>query len=705
MSPGRILFIELLGGIGDLLVALPTIQALGRSHPDAALEVLTFAPGSTLLEADPRVRRVRVAPEGGARAAVEEALADGPWSLVVSDTRYEGIGELVEASGAERTVADLWRGPPPGERVGERFLRILLEEGVVSAEAAAEPARVHLRPEEAAAARDALGALARPVVALLPEAGMAVKRWPPERFAALGRELLRRFGGTVLVLPGSDAAGAEHVARAIGPGAVAGEVGPLRRMAAELAEADLAVGADTGPLRLAARLGVPTLTLFGPSWSGRYAEPAPHASVQAFPECPERDPADFTRQACWYGGECPLDRWGSCMEEITPARAAAEAARLLRARGFGERSRKTGEVDAAWRGIRRLLVMRLDNIGDVVMTGPALRALKGALPGARLTLLASPAGARAVPLLPWVDEVIAWPVLWQEVGERRWEPAREWALVERLRRERFDAAVIFTSFSQSPHPPGFLCRLAGIPLRLGESAEAAEGTLTHAAAATPYEAHQVERNLRLLAAIGVEPGSTELEVAIPEEARERARALLAERGVAPGEPYLLLNPFASAAARTYSTARFASAARALSERTGWPVVVTGVERDRAGAAPLLECLGSAAVELIGATGVPELAAALSGARLVLTNNTSTMHLADALRVPAVVLFAGTELERQWRPRSTPHRLLRRPTPCAPCHAFECAHAMECLDIAPEEVVDAALGLLGAGVPAGAGGRP
>jgi len=86
--------------------------------------------------------------------------------------------------------------------------------------------------------------------------------------------------------------------------------------------------------------------------------------------------------------------------------------------------------------------------------------------------------------------------------------------------------------------------------------------------------------------------------------------------------------------------------------------------------------------------------------LVLTNNTSTMHLLDALRTPGVVLFSGTELEEQWRPRDVPHRLLRRETWCSPCYAFTCPYNLECLDIPPEEVAEAGLSLL-----AEAGDRP
>src|SRR5690606_32880825 len=94
------------------------------------------------------------------------------------------------------------------------------------------------------------------------------------------------------------------------------------------------------------------------------------------------------------------------------------------------------------------------------------------------------------------------------------------------------------------------------------------------------------------------------------------------------------------------------------------------------------------------TSIVGLAALVAGARLVLTNDSLGLHLADATRTPSVVLYSGTELESQWRPRHSPHRLLRKPTPCSPCYQFTCPFHLECLDWTPEEVAAAGIELLG-----------
>src|SRR5713226_3215895 len=96
-----------------------------------------------------------------------------------------------------------------------------------------------------------------------------------------------------------------------------------------------------------------------------------------------------------------------------------------------------------WLAAKNILAVRLDNIGDVIMLGPALRAVKETSQQAHLTLLASPGGATAGPLLPWIDDVIVWRPIWQDVGGRMpFDPARERELIDLLAGQEFDAALI-----------------------------------------------------------------------------------------------------------------------------------------------------------------------------------------------------------------------------------------------------------------------
>jgi ADP-heptose:LPS heptosyltransferase len=288
----------------------------------------------------------------------------------------------------------------------------------------------------------------------------------------------------------------------------------------------------------------------------------------------------------------------------------------------------------------RVLVVRLDNIGDVIMLGPALRAIRANLPHAGITLMATPGGSQAAPLLPWIDDVMIHRVLWQDIsGTWPLDPARELALVEEIRAKQFDAAIIFTSFTQSPHPPAYVCYLAGIPLRIAQSKEFGGGLLTQWVRPLGDESHQVDRNLHLLRSAGFEVRGTQLEVRIPADDQTRADEQLAAAGVRPGQPFIALAPGASAAARRYDPERFGSVAAALGGRahpvTGEPltVVLLGSQRE-------IELVGGLAVagrpgvvSVAGQTSVPELAGIINRAALVLANNSGPLHLADALRRP------------------------------------------------------------------------
>ena len=311
-----ILVVDLLGGLGDLVMVLPVVHALARRNPGAALRVLTHQPGAELLRSDPTVTEV-VWPDGQAdgaeRAAVARELARRRPDLVVSTTRYDGIPELIERSGARR-VTDLWRRPPPDEPVGWRYLRILRDEGLV--DGTPEQARIHLtepelrRGDRVIAEHLPIGA--PPPVVLVPSAGMAVKFWP--RWPALATALRRR-GTPVLVVTEHPAAGPDG-ARRLPPT-------DLRGVAAYFAAAGrrggAVIGSDTGPVRVATAVGARAVGLFGPTLAARYGiDPQAAVNLQGLPGCRHRRPTSITEQICWWSAECPLSARGpACMSDIS----------------------------------------------------------------------------------------------------------------------------------------------------------------------------------------------------------------------------------------------------------------------------------------------------------------------------------------------------------------------------------------------------
>lgn len=319
-----LLVVELLGGIGDLLLVLPAVHALARAHPKARVRVVTFDAAAPLLAHDPAVAEVVAVPKqpGEARRGVERALSLGRPDLAVSTTMYDDIPELL-ARGAARAVTNLWRRPPPDELVDRRFLRLLAADRLIAAADVDEPLRLTLREQERAEGVALLARLvgepASPPVLALVDAGMAVKRWPAQRWHELVEDLVA--GGVPVLVPtapdddGAAAAGVAAGAVRVPPLSLRGLAG----LAAAVADAGgSAVGSDTGPLRLAQSVGLRAVGLFGPTLGSRYGpRPADGVALQGLAGCDVRRPLAISEQQCWWSAHCPVSGGApACMADI-----------------------------------------------------------------------------------------------------------------------------------------------------------------------------------------------------------------------------------------------------------------------------------------------------------------------------------------------------------------------------------------------------
>jgi ADP-heptose:LPS heptosyltransferase len=354
-------------------------------------------------------------------------------------------------------------------------------------------------------------------------------------------------------------------------------------------------------------------------------------------------------------------------------------------------------LDPAWAAVRRILLVRLDNLGDVIVTSPPFRALRLALPEARLTLLASPAGAQAGKLNPDLDGVIVYDAPWMDPWKTLpQDPARELAMVERLRREQFDAAVIFGSFRQSALPAAYLCYLAGIPLRLGASLDGAGSLLTTRHKHPDRPMHEAERGQDLLSAVGIPPVPTPLVLRVPDDARRD----LAGRAPWPEGtgPRVVVHAGCSMPARTYPWEGFAEIAARLASNVGASVLVTGDRNEKDLVARVVAAVPAAVRGRVAGTAgdlpFAGFCALIEGADLVVTNNTGPSHIAAALGTPVVTLFAWTNPPHEWGPWMVRHRLLLHDVPCKLCYARACPTNHLCLrGISPGRVVAEAASLL------------
>lgn len=359
----------------------------------------------------------------------------------------------------------------------------------------------------------------------------------------------------------------------------------------------------------------------------------------------------------------------------------------------------TDERRSAWRQARRMLLVRLDNLGDMLMTTPAFAAVRESLPQARLTLLAAPGNAGLLPHLPMLDEAIAFHAPWVKAGATalQGEPvgATERDLVDRLRHAAFDAAIIFTVCTQTALPAALLCRLAGIPRVLAHTHERAYGLLSDEVRDTDVIAagmrHEVRRQLDLVAHVGLRTADERLRFALGDADRQSARQLLQAAGVGQRRPYVLVHPGATAASRRYPPEALGAAAD-LMQRDGALVVFCAGPGERELLEQARAAMRSPAVVLAPPRDVGTLAALVAGAEVLVANNSAPVHLAAATGTPVVDLYALTN--PQHTPWQVPARVLSHDVPCRNCLQSVCSQGHHaCLrGVQPHDVAAAARSL-------------
>jgi ADP-heptose:LPS heptosyltransferase len=275
-------------------------------------------------------------------------------------------------------------------------------------------------------------------------------------------------------------------------------------------------------------------------------------------------------------------------------------------------------------------------MGDLLMSGPAIRALKETFQS-HITVLTSTMGAPITGSMPEVDETIIFDAPWVQSSM----PLSSFdKTVQQLKEGAFDAAVIFTVYSQNPLPAVMLAYLAGIPLRLAYCRENPYQLLTNwVPDKEPYEfiRHQVRRDLDLVAAVGATTTDENLHVTVQETLWHSVQQKLKQAGADLNKPLVLLHPEVSEVKRQYPLEDWNAAAQKL---TDCQLIITGKK----------ETLIEGAISLAGQLSIEELIVLIKHAALLISVNTGTIHIAAATKTPVCVLYALTN------PQHTPWRV-------------------------------------------------
>ncbi|MFL6624729.1 MAG: glycosyltransferase family 9 protein [Sulfurifustis sp.] len=330
----------------------------------------------------------------------------------------------------------------------------------------------------------------------------------------------------------------------------------------------------------------------------------------------------------------------------------------------------------------RIAVFRALHLGDLLCASPALRALRAAHPRARITLIGLPwAREFAERFSHYLDDFIAFPGA-PGLPERTATPAEHAEFVARARAADFD--FVLQLHGSGRHSNAVVASIgardcAGFHPR-GESVPERERFFAY-----PEGEPEVRRLLRLLEFLGVPLRGDALDFPIAPAEWRAAAGARARFGLQPGY-YACVHPGARAATRRWPPERFARVADRLAAK-GLRVVVTGTAEEGVLAAAIAKSMHAPCVDLTGQTSVGVLAALLTGAKLLVCNDTGVSHIAAALRVPSVVIYLGSSPER-WAPLDHErHRAVFRAVDCRPCEHTVCPIGHPCATgVTHEEVM-------------------
>jgi len=323
--------------------------------------------------------------------------------------------------------------------------------------------------------------------------------------------------------------------------------------------------------------------------------------------------------------------------------------------------------------INKVLIRGTNWIGDVVMTFPAIAAVRETLPKARITVLVKPWVADLVRMHPAVDEVMVY-----ERPGRHSGLGGLFALARELRGKNFDAALLL----QNAIEAAIIAWLAGIPVRAGYSTDARGLLLTHPVKRSPQilTVHQSMYYLEMLKALGFRSSGGALRLAATEKQRLSAEKLLGQFGIAGRRPLVGMAPGAAyGPAKRWFPERFAAVADRLAGRTACPVLLFGSDGDRASTEAVQAAAKNPFIDIAGRTNLEDAIALIARCDLFITNDSGLMHVAGALGVPTVAIFGSTNPQTTY-PLGERTVIIRRPVDCSPCRKKECPTDFKCMDL-------------------------
>lgn len=667
----KILFITL-SNIGDCFLTLPVLDLLRENFSEAGITVMCGPRAKEIFEDNPNVEKLIIYDKHmgkGDNFRLFKQLKKEGFDMVV-DLRNTLFGALLPCKqktplflntpkNMHRKDAHLFRIRKMGLQ-GSYFGRFLFikekEEDCID----------RILEEGGIKGQDSF-------VVLSPGARSHVKRWPVAKFIELCRSLLDEFGMKIILAGDKeDARICKDIKEALDYRVLdlSGRTS-INQLAYLLLKATLIITNDSAVLHIASYLDRPVIAIFGPTNDRKYGPWSNNALVVK----KEIYCRPCAKAQCKQGAL-------SCLELIK-VEDVLHAVRKMLAGGY--KLQGVGHK----KDYRRILIVRTDRIGDVLLSTPVIKALRETYPQAYIAMMVSPYAKEIVEGNPYLDEVIIYD---KDGKHKSWQRSMKFAL--RLKKKKFDLAIVL-------HPTNrvhLLTFFAGIPHRVGYDKKLGS-LLTERLMHQKHlgQKHELEYNLDLLRHLGIEINDKNLFMPVNSEVQRWARDIFSREGVKEGDKILAVHPAASCPSKVWPVERLAAVSDELAGKYGLKIVVVSGPKDIAKAEALIKNMKSQAIDLSGRTSLSQLAAVLERCALFISNDSGPVHLAVAVGIPVISIFGRNQRGLspvRWGPLGKKDKVLHQNVGCIECLAHNCKRQFACLKaISVADVVSAADSIL------------
>ena len=651
-NPAKIkkILIVTLSNLGDVVMTLPVFGLVREACPSASVDVIVGSGGRDVFEGDERLRRVILYDKKATLSQKWEMLREiraQKYDLIL-DLRRSLFGLLGGARYRNSYFSIL-----PGKRshrvlrhlyVLKKLLPIHHTRSYLWERATGEGSELFpfIRQAQDAGQRIILAA---------PGSKSDIKKWPVEYYAKLLDRLAEEENCRIVLIGDKndavDAAKVETLMKSK-PENVCGRSNFMELLSI-VQKADLVITNDSAPLHIADALRRPVLAIFGPTDPKKYGPRYRNSSVaRRLVFCSPCEKAQ-----CRYKHEC--------MKELGVDEVHQKALAILN--------------DTIDRKNLKVLVIRLDRIGDVVLSLPAMQAIRDRFPNASISVVTRPATAPLVEGHPAVNKVLPY---FYERGGRHHGILGNFRFIYEIIRHKFDVVFILNPSLRSYLVPFF----AGIPYRVGFKRRPGF-LLTHSVPDRRSEGakHEAEYTLDVVRAFGIEAHRADSYTGMLQHCRNPN----------PSEKNIIaLHAGASCPSKRWPREKFAALGRKIREQyPATSIVIIGGREEKELGEYLTREIGGQTENLTDRLSLKELARFLSGCQLLVSNDSGPVHVASAVGTRTLTIFGrsspGLGVVR-WRALGQGHGVIQKDVGCVVCLAHECTIDFECLKaVSVEEV--------------------